>query len=96
MILVGQGRAEERHDAVAHDLVHGSFVAVHRLHHVLEDGIQELPRFLGIAVGQQLHGALQVREQHRDLLALALEGGLRRENALGEVLGRVRLGRAEP
>jgi hypothetical protein len=52
------------------------------LHHPLEDGIQELPGFLGIAVGQELHGALEVGEEDRDLLALPFQRGLRGEDAL--------------
>ena len=89
MILVGHRRAEERHDPVAHDLVDRALVAVDGLHHPLEDGIEELPGLLGVAVGEQLHRALQVGEEHRDLLALAFEGGLRGEDLLGEVLGGV-------
>jgi hypothetical protein len=93
VILVGQRRAEEGHDPVAHHLVHGALVAVDGFHHVLEDGIEQLARLLGITVGQQLHRALEVGEQHGDLLALALEGTLRGENLLGEMLGGVRVGR---
>ena len=74
VVLVGDRRAEERHDAVAHDLVHRALVAVDRLHHPLEHGIEEPARLLGIAVGEQLHRALEVGEEHGDLLALALEG----------------------
>ena len=75
MILMGQRRAEQRHDPVAHHLVHGALVAVDRLHHPLEHRVEELPGFLGVPVGEQLHRALEVGEEHRDLLALALEGG---------------------
>ena len=50
------------------------FVAVHRRHHALEHGVEELAGLFGVAVGQQLHRALQVGEQHGDLLALAFEG----------------------
>jgi len=89
VILMGERRAEERHDPVAHDLIDGALVAVDRLHHPLEYRIEDLPRVLGIALGEQLHRAFQVGEEHRDLLALALEGGLRREDLLGKVLGRV-------
>ena len=76
VVLVGERRAEERHDPVAHDLVDRALVAVDGLHHPLEDGIEELPRLLGVAVGEQLHRALEVGEEHRDLLALAFEGAL--------------------
>ena len=95
VVLVGEGRAEERHDPVAHDLVHGALVAVDGLHHVLEHRVQELARLLRIAVGEQLHRALEVGEEDGDLLALALQGGLRGEDLLGEVLGGVGIGRRE-
>jgi hypothetical protein len=87
---MGQGRAEERHDPVAHDLVDGAFVTVDGLHHVLEDRVQEPTRLLGITVGEQLHRALEVGEEHGDLLAFALEGGLGGQDLLDEMLRRVR------
>jgi len=55
MVLVGERGAEERHDPVPHHLVHGALVPMHRLHHVLEDGVEELARVLGVTLGQQLH-----------------------------------------
>src|SRR5262249_44243644 len=58
-----------------------------RPHHVLENWVQELPRLLGVAVGQQLHRSLRVGEEDRDLLPLALERGLRRQDALRQMLG---------
>jgi hypothetical protein len=60
MILVGERRPEQGHDAVAHHLVDGPLVAMHRGHHALEDRVQQLPGLFGVAVGQQLHGAFQV------------------------------------
>jgi hypothetical protein len=59
------------------------------LHHVLKHGVHELARLFGIAVSEQLHRALQISEEHGDLLTLALEGRLRREDAFGEMLGGV-------
>ncbi len=91
MVLVGEGRPEQRHDAVAHDLVDGALVAVHRFHHPLEHRIEELARLFGVAVGEQLHGALEVGEEDGDLLALAFESGAGGEDALGEVLRACRL-----
>ena len=41
---------------------------------------------LGIKLGRELHRALDVREQHRHLLTLAFERGLRLQNFVGEVL----------
>ena len=73
MILVGQRRAEEGHDPVAQHLVDGALVVVDGLHHGFEDRVEDLPRLLGVTVGQKLERALEIREQHRDLLALALE-----------------------
>ena len=73
VVLVGQGGAEERHDAIPHDLVDGALVAVHRLHHALENGVQELARLLRVAVGEQLERAFHVGEQHGHLLALPFE-----------------------
>ncbi len=89
MILVRQRRAKQRHDAVAHHLVDGALVAVDCGDHPLEHWIQDASCLFRIAVDQQLHRALEVGEEDRDLLALALEGGLRGEDLLGEVLRRV-------
>jgi hypothetical protein len=85
VVLMRDRRAEERHDAVAHDLIDGPLVAVHRGHHALEDGVEELTGFLGVAVGQQLHRALEIGEQHGDLLALAFKGGFGCQDFLGEM-----------
>jgi hypothetical protein len=93
MVLVGERRPEQRHDPVAHHLVDCALVAVHRFHHVLERRVEQLPRLFGIAVGEQLHRALEVGEEHRDLFALAFEGGPQRQNPLGKVFGGVSLGR---
>jgi hypothetical protein len=85
-LLESERRPEQCHDPIAHHLVDGALVTVDGLHHQLEDGIEDLACFLGIAVGQQFHRALQVGEQHGDLLALALKRGLGDEDLLGEVL----------
>ena len=95
VVLVGERRAEERHDPVAHDLVHHALVLVDGLDHALEHRVDEVARLLGVAVGQHLHRALEVGEDHRHLLALALEHGLGVQDALGQVLRRVGIRRAE-
>ena len=92
VILVRERRAEEGHDAVAHHLVDGAFVAVDGLHHVLEYRIEDLACLLGVAVGEEFHRALEVREEHRDLLAFTFQCGLGRQDALGEVFRSVRVG----
>jgi len=53
----------------------------------LIEGIAESTATFGVAVGEQLHRALEIGEEHGDLLALALEGGLGGEDLLGQVLG---------
>ena len=62
----------------------------------VEHRIEDRPRLLGIAVGEQLHGALEVREEDGDLFALALKRRFGRQDLLGEVLGRVGLRGGEP
>src|SRR5438128_3804841 len=86
MVFVGERRAEERHDPVAHHLVHRALVAVDGLHHAFEDRVKDPARLFGIAVGKQLHRTLQVSEEHRHVLPFAFHGALRRENLLGEML----------
>jgi hypothetical protein len=48
-----------------------------------------------VAVGEQLHRALEVGEEDRDLLALTLERRFGRQNLLGQVLGGVGFWRTE-
>ena len=74
VVLVGQRRPKQGHDAVAHDLVHRAFVAVHGRHQALQHRVEELPGLLGIALGQEFHRALEIGKQHGDLLALAFQG----------------------
>jgi hypothetical protein len=66
------------------------------LHHAFEHGVEELPRFLRVAIGQELHRALEVGEEDGDLLALSFDGGLGGEDFLSEVLRSVGLGRHKP
>jgi hypothetical protein len=73
VILDGDRRPKEGHDAVAHDLIHGAAVAAHRLDHRLQHRIDERARLFGVTTGQQLHRALDVGEQHGHVLAFALE-----------------------
>jgi hypothetical protein len=61
------------------------------LHHPLEDGVEDLACFLGIAIGEQLHRALEVGEQDCYLFAFSLQSGLRVDDPFGKVLGRVSL-----
>src|SRR5262245_51878548 len=95
MVLVCQRRPEQRHDAIAHHPMDGALVTMDGLHHVLEYRVDELAYFLGIAVGKQVHRALQVGEKRCDLLALALDRALGNQDLLGQVLRCVGLRRRE-
>jgi hypothetical protein len=85
MVFMRNRRAEQRHDAIPHDLVDRPLVAVHGSHHALQHRVEEPPRFLGIAVGQQLHGAFEVCKQHGDLLALAFQDAFGGQDLLGKI-----------
>ena len=73
MVLMGQRCPKQRHNAVAHDLVHRALVVMHRCHQALQDWVEEPTGLLRVTVSQQLHGPLQVSKQHGDLLALAFQ-----------------------
>jgi hypothetical protein len=89
VILVGNGGPEERHDAVARVLVDGALEAVDAVRQDREEAVEDRVPCLGVDALGEVHGALQVHEQHRHQLALALEGALGGEDLVGEVLGRV-------
>jgi len=96
VVLVGQGRAEQRHDPITHDLVHRALVAMDSVHQEIEDRVEQGPRLLGIAIGEELHRALEVGEQDGDLLALALQRLAGGEDPLGQVGRRVGPRRDDP
>ena len=95
VVLVGDRRAEQRHDAVAEELVDRALVAVDLGQHQLEGAGHEGVDVLGIEALGDRGEAGDVHEEHRDLLALALDRALGREDLLGEVLGGVGRGRGE-
>jgi hypothetical protein len=64
---------------------------VDSVHHESEHGVEELLYLLGITVGEQLHRALDVGEEDRDLLAFPLKGSLRRQDLLNEMRWRIRV-----
>jgi hypothetical protein len=64
-----------------------------RLHHSLEDGVEDLARLLGVAGGEQLQRTLRISEQDGRVLALAFQGSPGREDLFCEVLRSVRLRR---
>jgi hypothetical protein len=54
----------------------GALVTVNCFHHVPEYRVEELTCFLGVAVDEQVHRALQIGEKRCDLLALTLDRAL--------------------
>ena len=85
VVLMRDRRAEQRHDAVAKDPVDGTLVTVDAVHHHAERRIQNAPGVLRVGVLDQRERALDVGEQHGDLLALALERCARAQDTLGQV-----------
>jgi hypothetical protein len=66
------------------------------LHHPLQDRIEESPRLLWVPVGEELHRALEVGEEHGHVLAFAFESTLGGQDLLGEMLWSVSIGGGEP
>ena len=83
VILRGDRRAEERHDAVAHHLAHRAAILLDRLAHVLEHRVEQLACLFRVAIGHQFHRSLEVGEKDRDELALAFERRGKRVRAGG-------------
>ena len=83
MVLVGERRAEQRHDTVPEDLVHRPLVAVHRLHHPVQRRVQQRARLFRVAPVEQFQRAADVGEQHGHVLALAFQVGPGGEDLLG-------------
>ena len=62
MILMRDRSAEQREDAIPGRLRHIALVAMHRVHHQLERGIDQAARLLRVEVLDQLHRTLDVGE----------------------------------
>ena len=83
MVLVRDRRTEQREDAVAGRLHDVAVVAMHRLDHELQRRVDDRARLLGIEIRHQLGRALDVGEQRRDRLALAVDRFGRRTSVAG-------------
>ena len=68
---------------------HAGMLRLTRRHHAVEHRIEQVPCFLRGTVGQQLHGSLEVREEHRDLLALAFQRAAGGQDLLREIRWRI-------
>ena len=89
VVLVRDRRAEQRHDAVAGELVHRALEAVNAVAEDREEAIHDRPPQLRVGLLGQIHRADHVGEQDRDLLALTIEIGPRVTDLVGQVLGGV-------
>jgi hypothetical protein len=77
VILVGDGRAEESHDAVSGVLVDRALEAVDAVGQDLEEAVQDPVPLFGVDLLGELHRPLHVGKEDGHLLALALQRGLR-------------------
>ncbi len=87
-VLEGDRGAEERHHAVAGELVDGSLVLVHLVEDGLDAAVDDLPDPLRIGRFGEGGEPHHVHEHDRDVFAFPLEGIPRGQDPLGEVLGR--------
>ena len=78
VVLVGDGGAEQRHDAVAEELVDRALVAVDLVQHQLEGPVHESVDVLGVEPLGERREPRDVDEEDRDLLALPFQGALAR------------------
>ena len=85
VVFVGNGRAKQGHNAIAQHLIHRALEAVHGVHHAVDGGIEELLGGFGIETPDEFRRVLEVGKQHRDLLALAFQGGAGGEDLLGQI-----------
>ena len=74
MVLMRDRRAEQRKDPVDGGLRYVAAVMMDRIHHQLQRRVDQAARLLRIEVLHQVHRALDVGEQRRYCLALAVDG----------------------
>ncbi len=73
MVLMRHRRAEQREDAITRGLHDVTVVAVDGIHHQRQRRIDDVARLLGVEFLHQFGRALEVGEQRRHRLALALD-----------------------
>ncbi len=86
MVFMGNGRSEDRHDAVAQHLVYRAFKAMHSLHHDVDGRIEKFLRLFRVQVGDQLGRVFDVGKADGHLLAFAFQGTAGGEDFLCEML----------
>jgi hypothetical protein len=87
MVFMGDRSAEQGHNPVTGELIDGPFVAMHNFRESGEAPVHDLMKRLGIEPFRQSAEPHDIGEEHGDLLALAFQRGLRRQDLLGEVFG---------
>jgi hypothetical protein len=92
MVLVSDGRAEQRHEAVTQELIHRALVAVHLGERPLEEPAEQHVHAVRAQPLRQRGGADEIAEEHGDGLSLALHRAARGEDLLGEVARGIRIG----
>jgi hypothetical protein len=83
VVVMSGGRAEDRHDVVAHVFVDRAAIALDDGIHRLEVAVQECVGRLGAELAGELGIAGQVGKEHGDLAPLAREGRGRRSPVRG-------------
>jgi hypothetical protein len=83
-----------RSSSAAGVLVDRALEAVDPIRQNPEEAVEDAVPLLGVDLLRQLHRAFHIGEEHRHLLALALQGGLALEDLVGQVLGGVVAGSA--
>ena len=96
VVLVRDRRAEQRHEAVAQELIDGALVAMDLGQRAVEEAAQQRVHLVGAETLGERRRADDIAEEHGHRLALALQGAARREDLLDEMPGRVGLGRGGP
>jgi hypothetical protein len=71
VILVRDGRPEDRHDPIAGELIDCPLETVNPVGENLEEAVHDPVPLFWIDVLTEVHRALHVDEKHRDLLSLA-------------------------
>jgi hypothetical protein len=69
---------------------------MHGVHHVVDGGIEELLGGFGVEAADEFRRVFEIGKQHRDLFALPSEGRTGRQDLVGEMGGRIGLGRRYP
>ena len=98
MVFMGDRRAKECKNAIAHGLGHIAFVAMHRSHHEVQGRVNDGAGFFGVEVLNEVHRAFDIGKQRGNGFALAIhrsacfERGLLGADTLGQMWRRIGVG----